>query len=38
MVEVGTAPLPLLRKGICGLVQESLLRTPVLVIDVKHRR
>lgn len=38
VVKVCGTLLPLLRKGVCGPVQESLLSTPGLVIDVRHRR
>lgn len=31
-------PLTLLRKGICGSIQECLVLTPALVIDVRSRR
>lgn len=37
VVEVSGTPLTLLRKGMCGPVQESLLLTPGLVIDVRHK-
>lgn len=37
VVEVSRTPPTLLRKGMCGPVQESFLLTPGLVIDVRHK-
>lgn len=38
VAEVSRTPLTVLRKGICGPIQESLALTSVPVTDVRHRR